>query len=167
MSEENLGRAYGLGAEAMKVMANLARQVKAQCGQEEDVRLLANEQVLERVAKVLARAGQLTRKFSVNTTDGSNGWIEIFLVNFVINTINELGEALKSCGMACLATKAELDNLWQSYPGFLQDEDELIIVGSRDDEDGRYWVMSKTGVVAQEITKDKIINNNYCFALII
>lgn len=170
MAEKDFVSAFGLGEEALRAMGKLARQITNQGGQEEDVRLIGNERILQRVAKVLARAGQLTRKFSVNGGGGFEGWVEIFLVSFDIKTIDELGGALESWGMSRLANANELLDLCRRYPGFLQDENDLIIVGEHDDKDVYFVVaeVAKGGVIRRHIPSNEVITpDKFLFALIL
>jgi len=165
MKGKELVSAYGLGAEAMKIMANLARQVRKQGGKEEDVRLLENETILQKVAKVLASAGILGRPFDILCHNGHDSWITVFLHWYDINSIADLGEAVASWNGLRLLTKDELEYMWQKYPNLLEYEKDLFIVGEKVPGDDEYWTLTKEGFGIAYITNDKDISKNYCFAV--
>lgn len=153
MKEEDLTRALGLSTEALQTMIKLIHQVRKQGGQDVDVRLLSQEKILERVAKVLARAGRLTRSFDVWMRNGPDSHVKIFFIGLNVASISDLTD--RSLPDGCrLATKAELERLLEDYPNILQDEDKLIIVGAGTESIGtspRHWV----------ITKEKGVTLNY------
>jgi len=166
MKGENLVSAFGVAAETMTALAKLARQAKKQGGREDDVRLLENDRILQRVALVLARAGNLSRELKINATGGFEGWINVFLLQFNLASITDSDRAVKSWKCRLL-TKAELDALWQGYPNLLQFEDELVIVGENIESIGqnsKHWVMTKAGVETRYIPLDEAIGENFRFA---
>lgn len=169
MKGSELVHAYGIGAEVMKVVANLARQIKIQGGQEDDIRILErSEKILARVAKVLARAENLTRTLLVNGGSGFDGWADINLVEFSFKSISQLDSNLKSF-VSRLATKAELEDLQKRNPGLLDDEPDLIIVGEKREtisEAESFWMLTKKGVAVGYIKTNEAVGDNYLFALV-
>jgi hypothetical protein len=104
--------------------------------------------------------------------NGPDSWVKIFLIGLKIGSMSEFTDATlpKPCR---LATQDELKNLWETNPGILQDEDNLIIVGERvrgfreadDIPECRHCIMTNKGVNFRYILADKVIDDNYLFAV--
>lgn len=165
MSDRELVSAYGLGAEALKTMANLARQVQKQGGEEKDVRLLSSDEaMLERVAQVLARAGRLRRPFSVCPA-GFESRVEIFLNGFEGSPFSKIDFIVESWNCR-LATEDELRAWWLADPGFLRDEDDLIIIGERDGRGNDFWTLTKSGLKTKYLPATSLIQTHHRLAMV-
>lgn len=163
MKGQDLVSAYGIGAEAMKCMADLARQIKKQGGREEDIRLLNDEKVLRRVARVLAGAGNSTRHFDVLSED--QDWARLFLMGLSINGISQLEESVATFGCR-LATKIEMGDFYQRYSKIFYYDDDLIIVGGKDQKTGQHQIITSKGVADLVITDNLVFTDNYRFAVV-
>jgi len=167
---EDLSRAYGVGAQAMLTMSKLTKQIKAKGGEEEDVRLLENnDHVLENVARLLARAGRLLRPFSVNMDKGLE---DIFFIGLKIETVAGICLEILPGGQddwkVCrFATLDELRGLYDQYPGALQDEPDVMIIGEKIPfSSSSFAVLTHEGADQMYFNFNHPLQKNWWFAVV-
>ncbi len=168
MSNTDFVSAFGQSAQILNLMSRLAHQLKTQGGEQSDIKLLENDRILERVAQVMIRAGQLRKPFHIWMENGPDSWIQIYLQEINCSNFSELNKSSFWQSGARLATTKELELLWKKYPDILKDEDELTIVGERIESIGpnlRHYVMSKSGIRVAYYRPTEAFDANYRFAV--
>jgi len=170
---EDVARALGISAQMTMALAKLAHQIKAQGGQEEDVRLLERDDVVSEVAIVLARAGNLSRPYHIRAIGKSNDKTleyvdrDLFLIGLMLESIADATQAVNHYGCR-LAHKHELHDFWQRNSSI---GSELLIIGEMigESDDGllrKHAVICGGEVREIMIPIDSAIENNVRFAVI-
>lgn len=178
MNNDDFERAFGISSQALTTLVKLAKQVKHQGGKKEDITLLDNEQVLQRVARVIARAGRLTRPFRINFIGGVDNWIDVQFMKLPINKISELESFVEELGCR-LATESELRDLYIKNPEIFFDETDydigLCIIGTKVTRPHRaseevvhyHYELTKKGIAEKPFfTNVEDIGKEYTFAVV-
>lgn len=161
MSNGGLIHACGCGSEILKIAANLLHQIRTQGGRDEYFCLLRDEKILRRVAEVVVRAGKL--RSTVWISDANNDRIPINFHGLTTKLFSDLDTGLPN---GCrLATHQELYKFWSENPDLLKDEDDLVIIGGK--EDGKYATVTKRGYEKKAIPDNATVENDFRFAIII
>lgn len=169
MSEKDcLVTLFGKAAEMLVRLAALVRQIMKQGGQAEDINMLNDDRVLKRVAKVLASAGNLKRPFSVSV-EGKT--IDIHLIGLTTKLMIDVEQGLPGKNVWRLAKAEELFNLALEHLGFLDEEDGLLIISERVDDDGdshcRWLLSEKRGhAYKQWFKNNERVPRNCLFAVV-
>ena len=164
----SLEEIFGKSAEYTVRLAALAKQIKKQGGNVEDLEMIFNDKILCRIAKILAAAGRLKRPFTVwNQEVGKH--ISISFIDLNVKTVKEL------YGSNCLpygcrfVSESELSRLEQDNQGLLAYEDGLVIIGQKDDcwanQGERVFAIQKVGGFSSILLTDGVLPENCLFAV--
>lgn len=155
------GSAFGQSAQALTTLAALTRQVIKQNGMEEDIDLLSEDRILERVAKTLARAGRLRRPFDVWMRNGPDSHIQVFFISLNARIIEMLDDPNCLPNGYRFANQKEMEYLLFDNRDILADEDDLIIVGQKNSRfvDNRFVILKVGGATSMHFPNGNIPQN--------